>query len=183
VRKDFFATKVKSMLIIAPEKHLIKKIEDALNLIKKVDPDEYKNSFFRIDVIFVTNINGAGGGIFPTKKSWLTTKSAMNRHDLNWLASLIIHEACHSAQFKDGKLILSWQKEKEREREAVESQIKFLRKLGDDWRANWLQQYFDGECKREDPWWVRGSKDRVQNTYFRNLLKLLAENKLKLTFI
>ena len=169
------------MLIIVPEKFLIKKIKDALNLIKKVDLEEYKNSFSGINVIFVTNMNGQGGCIFPREKSLLTTKSSMIRFSLNWLASLIVHEASHATQHRDGRSILLSQKEEEGV--AVESQIKFLKKLGDNWKANILQQYFKKECKRKDPWWIRSNKCKVRNAYFRNLLKLLKENKLELTFI
>jgi len=172
------------MLIIAPEKSLIKKVEDALNLIKKVDLEEYKNSFSRINAIFVTRANSHPGPIFVKERCWFDTKSAMSKHSLNWLASVIIHEGCHVNQYnqyKDGKCMLL--STKAREGEAVESQIKFLRKLGDNWKANWLQQYFKKECKRKDPWWVRGRKCRIANAHFKKILKLFKENKLELTFI
>lgn len=184
MRKDFFAMRVKSMLIIAPEKSLIKKVVDALNLIKKVDLEEYKNSFSRINVIFVTRVNSFSGPIFLEEKCWFDTKSAMSKQSLNWLASIIIHEGCHVNQYnqyKDGKCMLLSTKVKEGA--AIESQAKFLRKLGDDWEANWLQQYFKKECKRKDPWWVRGRKQKIANAHFDKMLKLLMENKLELTFI
>ena len=172
------------MLIIAPEKSLIKKIENALNLIKKVDLEEYKNLFSRINVIFVTRVNSLSGPVFVEEKCWFDTKSAMNKHSLNWLASVIIHEGCHVHQYnqlKDHKYMLLSMKAKEGA--AVESQIKFLRKLGDSWKANWLQQHFKKECKRKDPWWVRGRKCRIANAHFDKMLKLFKENKLELTFI
>ena len=115
--------KVKSMLIIAPEKSLLKKIKNALDLIKKVDPDEYKNLFSRINVIFITRRICNTNTFFMPERCWITNKSERIRcNDLGWIAAAIMHEGFHATQFKNGRYILPFGASLEKP--AIEFEIK-----------------------------------------------------------
>ncbi len=169
MKKDFLALKIKSLLIIASEKSLLNKIENAFELIQKTDKKEYNNLFNRLSVIFITNKNGYTNEFFMPEKIWFANKSVIRKNDLNWLASLIIHEGFHATQFKDGKYILPLDK---LEKPALELQEMFLTKL-------------DGGKSKKDiksalkkKYWREMSEDKKSFSYFRNLLNLLENKKL-----
>ncbi len=173
MKKDFLAIKIKSILVIAPEKFLLKRIVDALNLIKKTDLKEYKNLFSRISVIFVTNLKGGNNMPFFPEKCWFVNKSMIKR-DLVYLASVILHEGFHTVQFENGEYT-SLSKEKI-EKDAIEFQANFLKKLKDYNSIAWIRR-----CLREK-YWIKLLNDRVSQAYFRNLLNLLKVGELKLTY-
>lgn len=175
MRKDFFATKVKSMFIIAPEKSLIEKIVKALNLIKKVDRREYRKLFSRINLIFVTRMNNSTNEFFMPAKYWFTNKVQIKHTSINWVASSLLHEGFHATQFKNGKWASSF--EEVIEKPAIEFEIKFLKKVKDQKEIDWLKHSL------KEKLWLRIWKDKKSHTYFRNLWKLLHENKLAFTYI
>lgn len=164
------------MLIIAPEKSLLKKIVDALSLIKKIDFDEYQNLFSRINVIFITRrVCGSNGFCMP-EKYWFTNKTKRIRcDDLIWVASALLHEGFHATQFKNGKYILPMGEAIEKP--AIEFEIKFLEKVGYQKGIDKLRRYF-----REKEW-VRMDEDTISDAHFENLLKLLKKDKLELVYV
>ncbi len=174
MRKDFLITNVRTLLIIAPEKFFLKKIIDALNLIKKTDPREYENLFSRISCIFVTYMNDYTNSFFPAVKIWFVNKTAVKKNNLIRLASTILHEGFHTTQFKNE----NWTSSQEvREKAANEFQIKFLRKLGDQ---KWIV-YLRREVKRK--YWLEANKCIIGKTYHENLLELFKTDEFKFTYI
>lgn len=172
MKKDFLYLKIKSLIIISPTKLFLKKINDALGLIQKTDLREYRNIFSRLNVVFVTNKNGYTNEFFMPEKIWFTNKSLIKNNDTNWLSSLIIHEAFHSTQFKNGKYIspLGGKLEKP----AIELQKKFLEKLeGKKMRKEMKYLIQKG-------YWEKIEDDKKSFSYFRNLLDLSQNKKLKL---
>ena len=91
MKKTFLFIKIKSLIIISPEKSLLKKAKDALLLIKNVDSKEYIKIFSRLNIVFITNKNGFSNEFFMPEKIWFVNKSVIKNNDLKWLASLIIH--------------------------------------------------------------------------------------------
>lgn len=170
MRKAFFLKKIKELSVIGPNKVLLRKVIDAVDLIKKVDQKEYDRLFNRLNIIFITNKNGYTNEFFMPEKIWFVNKSVITKNDLNWLASLIIHEAFHSTQFKNGEYVLPFGEELEKP--ALASQKKFLKKTGD------LEgeKQVESEFKRE--YWLEMDGDKYSYAYFRNLLLLLESNKL-----
>lgn len=171
MKKHFLLIKIKSISIIAPDKKLLRKIKTAINLIKKIDLKEYNKIFFRLKIIFITNKNGYSNEFFMPEKIWFTNKSIIKNNDLNWLSSLIIHEAFHSTQFKKGKYILPLDK---LEKSALEIQEKFLKKLEGKNTAENIKTVF------RQKYWKKIGKDKNSFVYFRNLLDLLKNKKLKI---
>lgn len=174
MKTDFLLTRIESLTIIAPSKGLLKKIKHALSLIKKIDQKEYRNLFSRLKVVFITNRNGSANEFFMPEKIWFANKSIIRKNDLNWLSSLIIHEAFHATQFKDGKYILPLNK---LEKPALEIQKKFLIKLKDPTATS------DIRSVSKQRHWIELDKDKKSFVYFRNLLKLYQDKKLNLKFI
>lgn len=170
MKTNFLTLKIKSLLVVAPEKPLLNKIEDAFKLIQKTDKKEYKNLFKRLDVIFITNKNGYTNEFFMPEKIWFANKSVVRKNDLNWLASLIIHECFHSTQFKNGKYILPLDK---LEKPALNLQEKFLAKLDGG------KSKKDIKSVIEKKYWREMDDDKKSFSYFRNLLNLLKNKKLK----
>ena len=171
MKKEFFLTQIKSTKIIAPEKSLLKKIKGSLSLIKKTDTKEYNNIFNNLNIIFITNKSGYTNEFFMPEKIWFTNKSLIKNNDLNWLASLIIHESFHATQFKNGKYILPLNK---LEKPATKIQQRFLFKLGD------YNAKKDIKTTIKEKYWKKMNEDKKSFVYFRNLLDLLENKKIEL---
>ena len=171
MRKNFLSIKIKSIVIIAPEKSLLKKIKDSFLLIKKIDAKEYNNIFNNLNSIFITNKNGYTNEFFMPEKIWFVNKSLIKNSDLNWLASLIIHESFHATQFKNGKYILPLEK---LEKPATKIQQKFLYKLKD------YSAVKDVKTALKKEYWEKMNEDKKSFVYFRNLLNFLENKKIVL---
>lgn len=171
MKKEFLSTQIKSIIIIGPEKSLLKKIKDSFLLIKKTDIKEYNNILNNLNVIFITNKNGYTNEFFMPEKIWFTNKSLIKDSDLNWLASLIIHESFHATQFKNGKYILPLNK---LEKPATKIQQKFLYKLKD------YSAVKDVKTTLKKKYWEKMNEDKNSFVYFRNLLNLFEDKKIKL---
>ena len=172
MKKTFLFIKIKSLIIISPEKSLLKKAKDALLLIKNVDSKEYIKIFSRLNIVFITNKNGFSNEFFMPEKIWFVNKSVIKNNDLKWLASLIIHEAFHATQFKNGKYVLPFGEKLERP--AIDLQEKFLKRIKDLSSKKQLESEF----KRK--YWKEIEDDELSYSYFRNLLRLFETKKLKL---
>lgn len=170
MKKNFLLTKIKSISIISPNKEIIQKIRLAFILVKKVDLKEYNKIFSRLKIIFITNKNGYTNEFFMPEKIWFVNKSVINKNDLNWLASLIIHEAFHATQFKNGKYILPLYK---LEKPALDLQKKFLKKLEKEKGVKDIKKVSNQK------YWQKMAGDKNSFTYFRNLLNLLENKNLK----
>jgi len=175
MNKSFFSIKIKTLLVIAPERSLLRKINDALLLVKKNDSREYKNLFSRLNVIFITNKSGHANEFFMPEKIWFSNTSVIVKNDLKWLASLIIHEAFHATQFKNGKYILPLGDKLEKP--AIKVQEKFLKKL------EGVLGKRDLEHSYKEKYWEKMEEDKISFAYFRNLLSFLDSNKLRIKHI
>ena len=171
MKKEFLSTKIKSVVVIAPEKFLLKKIESSFLLIKNTDRKKYDNVFNNLNTVFITNKNGYTNEFFMPEKIWFTNKSLIKNSDLNWLASLIIHESFHATQFKNGEYILPLEK---LEKPAIKIQQNFLSKLGD------YNAVKDVKITLKKEYWNKMNEDKKSFVYFRNLLNLLENKKMEL---
>jgi len=172
MRKKFYRQKKDFLTIIAPNKEIIRLVVAAVELIKRVDKMEYKKLPERLKIIFVTNRFGFTNEFFMPEKIWFANKSVILKNDVNWLASLIIHEAYHATQFKKGKYILPLSR---LESAAMKIQKNFLRKLGEsgnDANIAWAGGYDK-----------KMIEDKISFGYFRNLLDLFKEDKLNFILI
>jgi len=171
MQKTFLAQNIQTLKIIAPERLLIKKIKQSLNLIEKVNRNEYKNLFKRIHIIFITNRYGHTNEFFMPEKIWFANKSVIKNNDVGWLASLIIHEAFHATQFKNGKYIAPLLR---LEAPAMMVQKQFLQKIKDPNASTDIKKVV------RQKYWRRMDKDKTSCAYFRNLLNLLKKDKINL---
>jgi hypothetical protein len=173
MRKRFYFRQIKTVRIIAPEKILLEKVQAAFRLIKKIDSKEYQKLFSRLSVVFITNKYGGTNEFFMPEKIWFANKSVVTKNDTVWLASLILHEAFHATQFKNGSYVLPFGPQLEKP--ALELQDRFLKKAGD------LDHGRGTAAVYRKKYWEEMGKDKTSYAYFRNLLELLEEGKLVLT--
>lgn len=171
MNKKFLTINIKSLMIIAPDIILIKKIKKSFDLIKNTDKKEYKNIFSRLKIIFITNKNGYTNEFFMPERIWFTNKSLITNNNLSWISSLIIHDSFHSTQFKKGKYILPLP---QLEKPALKVQEKFLRKINDKDGENNIKTVF------KQKYWQKMANDKISFNYFRNLLNLFENNKLRI---
>lgn len=168
MNKKFLSIKVGTLTIMAPDKILLKKTLGSLQLIKKIDFKEYEKIFSRLKIIFITNKTGYTNEFFMPEKIWFANKSVILNNDLAWLSSLVIHEAFHATQFKNGEYTLPFGDELEKP--ALDLQEKFLKKCKDFYGERDVRSVF------EEKYWDEMAGDSMSASYFRNLLYLF-ENK------
>ncbi|MEK7636477.1 MAG: hypothetical protein AAB362_02215 [Patescibacteria group bacterium] len=166
---NFFYQKHRSIALYAPQKAIIIKINRALELIQSVDKKEYKKLFLRLRVIFITRRHGITNEFFMPEKIWFANRSLIEKNDVSWIASLIIHEAFHATQFKRGKYIVPLDK---LEPPALKVQAIFLKKIEGTSGITAI------ESVKKNKYWKKMAKDVKSYTYFRNLLKYLENQKL-----
>jgi len=105
------------------------------------------------------------------EKIWFANKSVILKNDINWLASLIVHESFHATQFKNGKYTIPLNK---LEKPALKLQAEFLEKL------EGKKSKKDIDRVSKEKYWNKMSKDKNSFAYFRNLLNLYENRKLDL---
>ncbi len=173
MKRNFLSVKIKTLTVIAPDVALLDKIVEAFRLIRTVDPSEYQKIFDRLQVIFITHKTGGTNEFFMPEKIWFANKSVIMKNDLPWLASLIIHEAFHATQFKNGEYILPFGKELEEP--AIALQTRFLKKLeGRRGSASPASAY-------GRKYWKAMDEDASSFACFRNLLELFDTKKLDIS--
>ena len=175
MKKDFLSIHIETLTVIAPDEVALRKIEDALRLIKKTDAVLYQKIFERLQMIFVTNKMGGTNEFFMPEKIWFANKSVILKNDLPWLASLIVHESFHATQFKNGNYILPLGEELEKP--AIAHQERFLKKIEGKSGSSALKSAY------ERKYWEAAYEDTSSFTYFRNLLDLLNDKKLKIVVV
>lgn len=172
MKKKFLSLKIKTLKIIAPEEAPLRKVSEALRLIKKIDPMIYEKIFDRLNIIFVTNKTGGTNEFFMPEKIWFANKSVIIKNDLPWLASLIVHESFHATQFKNGEYILPFGEQLEKP--AIALQERFLKKLEGKQGSASLESAYEGK------YWKGMDNDASSFAYFRNLLELLNSKRLEI---
>ena len=171
MNKKFIRTKIRTLTLIAPQSAYIKKIIDALLLIKRADAKEYQRLFGRLKTIFITDKAGYTNEFFMPEKLWFANKSLILKNTAEWAASLIVHEAFHATQFKNGKYIIPLA---ELEEPALKKQAQFLKKLG---RVDLVR---DLKTAAKQKYWRKMQNDKTSPAYFRKLFALLKKGKLLL---
>lgn len=166
MNRAFYRHKRDFLTIVAPDKKIIRKVIVAIKLIEKTDKAEYGRLRGRLKIIFVTNRFGFTNEFFMPEKIWFANKSVILKNDINWLASLIVHEAYHATQFKNGKYVLPLG---QLEPAAIKAQKSFLKKLGESGDDAHVA-FAGGYCKKMN-------EDKISFAYFRNLLDLLYKEK------
>lgn len=171
MKTNFLSQKIDALSVIAPTKSIIAKIRRALILIKRIDPREYQRVNARMRVIFATYKNGFTNEFFMPERIWFTNVSVVEKNNVIWLASLIVHEAFHATQFKQGRYILPLAA---LEPPALRVQEKFLKRAGD--RSGPIATH---EAERQR-YWARMRRDTISAAYFRNLLGLFEKGRLSI---
>lgn len=166
---NFFCRKHKSIVLYAPHKVIITKLENALDLIRNTDDREYKKLFSRLGVIFITRRMGVTNEFFMPEKIWFTNRSLIEKNDIQWVASLMIHEAFHATQFKNGTYIAPINR---LEPPALKVQAKFLKKV------EGIRGVTDIRKVKQDYYWKHMAKDTKSYAHFRNLLKYFEDKKI-----
>lgn len=171
VNVNFLSQKVDSVTVIGPTKRTIAKVRQALHLIRRIDPREYRNVNARMKTVFITHRTGFTNEFFMPERVWFANISIIEKNDVSWIASLIVHEAFHATQFKRGRYILPLTA---LEAPALRIQERFLKRAGDQAGPRATR-----EAKRQR-YWAPMRKDAASAACFRNLLTLLEKGRLNI---
>mgnify|MGYP001614840736 CR=1 FL=1 len=169
MNQKFFCEKIKTLTLIAPRRVLLKKLREALVLIERTDAKERHRLLGRLKTIFITNKIGYTNEFFMPEKLWFANKSLILKNTTVWIASLIVHEAFHAAQFKKGRYIMPLAK---LEKPALKKQAQFLKKLN---RADLVQ---DLKTAVKHEYRRKMQNDKASFAHFRKLLTLLGKKEL-----
>lgn len=166
---EFFCYPYKNIALYAPHKAIIAKLKNALDFIRNTDMREYKKLFSRLRVIFITRRKGITNEFFMPEKIWFANRSLIEKNDIQWVASLMIHEAFHATQFKNGTYIAPINR---LEPPALKVQAKFLKKV------EGIRGVTDIRKVKKDSYWKHMAKDTKSYAHFRNLLKYFEDKKI-----
>src|SRR3989344_269485 len=104
MQKPFFINKINNKVdIISPNTQINNRVKEAFDLIKKSDSLEYKKVTSRLKVVFITRKNGNANEFLMPHKAWFANRTLIEKSDIPWLASLLVHESFHATQFKKDK--------------------------------------------------------------------------------
>jgi len=161
--KFYRISKGKIKIIAAKEEDAVK-LSEAFDLIKNTDRVEYDYLQKRLKSVIVSSRLGSTNEFFMPERIWLANRSVIVKNDVSWLASLLIHEAFHATQFKNGKYVKSLSK---LEPLALRVQKKFLQKLGESGN--------DVDRVQKNKYWKEMTGDKASSIYFRQLFKLYTD--------
>lgn len=164
--------------VVSPRELYISRIEEAFEFLKKWDNNEYGNVNKKIRVILI-NPHTKGHNVLLTKdRTWVISYNYFSGPKKNfnvpYTASLLIHEAFHIQQNLDGKKNYG----ETAEREALDIQIFFLKKVKDEYSTKWL------ETKFKERWWEEmelntnnsKSTEELLEDYKKGRLNILESN-------
>src|SRR5437660_1132376 len=117
--------KIFGIAVYAPEARHIGTLRRALTYLKHHTPSAFREVTRRLRAIVVIPRRGYYNETFVREKLW-ATESSLLTGKFQYLASLLIHEAHHIAQFEAGKPYRGNAAEKE----AYHKQRAFLRRIG-----------------------------------------------------
>src|SRR3989344_3495457 len=166
--KTFFRKKIGAISIVANDKQYIKRLEQSVLALRTWDYAEYRRVQKQLDTIFICHDIRNYNQTNVKERAWLVGRSlfAVKDYDIPYIASLIIHEAHHIAQFRAGK---SYHGAKAEEM-AYHYQRRFLKKIKYDYAIAWLDKRFS---KR---WWSAmdaqsSSKKKMESLWKRYINK------------
>jgi|SRR6185437_7993485 len=140
--------------LVARRKPDIKRIKNALQFLKRKSPEDF--SFVEKNLRAILIVEGIGwyNEMFAKQGFWVGGEGGIglsdNKPQSGYLASLLLHEAEHVAQYrKYHRLYIG----KKAERPAFLKQRKFLSKIGDEKRVRWLDEQWVSE------WWKEYDTD------------------------
>lgn len=168
MNKQFYLKKAEFVDIIAPNKKFIDKVAKSIILIKEVDYSQYIKLSSRLKMIFISRKSGYSNALHMPDKIWFTNYSMITRQNIAQLASILIHEGVHATQPANSYGLRA-------EREASAEQIKFLKKMEEDY--SYVEDYLKNKG------WNEITKDKKSSKHFKNILKLFKENKLSIVKI
>lgn len=137
-------------------------VRTSLKEIKKIDPNIYEMVVNNIDQINIDYIEmPSDKGWFATQRDWKIVVRTYRPFDVsnNYFITLIVHEACHWVQFKDGRIKLEPQQKIENEctylwlyvAETIHAEktlIDHLKKTAEDPFGHWWSWW-----KKDWTWW------------------------------
>jgi hypothetical protein len=170
--KKFYSKKISNILIISSSMKYFKKIEDSLKFLKK----ENDKSFYKVNrylkIIFITDKVKFFNELFTKDRIWMTGYNIFNEktYDFKYIASLFLHESHHITQYLSGHKNTGTKAEKM----AYLIQRRFLKKIKYNDAVKWLDDQY------KDKWWKLMNKDEKNKNYFRKLLSLYKNKKLKI---
>jgi hypothetical protein len=138
--------------ISVPRKELALPFRLTLRWLKRTDPRTFGKVTRRLKIITVVNRPGSYNETDVRKRQWIL-ESGLLRTPADvpqYLASLLLHEAEHIAQFQSGKPYRGARAEVQ----AYRIQRRFLARFGEPYMVKWLDAQFRSR------WWVH--MDRVR---------------------
>jgi hypothetical protein len=170
--KKFYFKKFKNILIIVPAPSYIKKLKDALVFLEKKDQKSFLKVKKTTKTIFIISEKGYYNETFVKEKMWLAQGSFIKdkSYPYQYLASLLLHEAHHIAQYLTGHKYAG----SRAEYRAYFVQRKFLNKINYSNAVQWLDEQFNKK------WWQTLDKNKKNINYSRKILRLYKNESLQI---
>jgi hypothetical protein len=149
--------------INSPTKKQAAAFRRTLRYLKRAEPRAFRKVTRHLKIIVVVPRQGYANESFVARRLWITEGSILQGTIPHYLASLLLHEAQHIAQFRAGKPYRG----ATAEQEAYKVQRALLRHLGQRWAVEWL----DAQYKSQ--WWRSMDRDSGSHRRFIRDLTIL----------
>src|SRR3989344_4839472 len=162
MRKKYFTQDYGDILIVAVNKKLLSLIIAALDLVKREDKRSFKKVMKCLKIICIPASKGGLNGVYEKERIWIAEGGLIENNQSSYIASAIIHEAHHIAQYFSGhkyKLPSS-------EISALREQKLFLKKIGDTFSLDWL------DSKNNQEWWKKVVGNKKATSKLDSYLKI-----------
>lgn len=142
--------------VFAPSQRHLHKIRRALRALRVKDPNAFHKLARLLKTILISRRATYYNELFTRKQAWLAGHRLVGDRSFppSYLASHLLHEACHIAQWMQGRQNVG----PRAEREAYRIQRNFLKKIGYHQAVAWL----DSEYRRQ--WWRIPPKQATRNS-------------------
>lgn len=142
--KVFYLQKVDKITIISPSKIYIKNLGESLKALKNWDKDSFTRVNKCLKFIFISPNNKKYNHTLVDDKAWISGYDIFEGdYDMPYIASLLIHESHHVAQYLSGHEYFG----EKAETAAYKEQRKFLKKIKYDYAVQWLDKQYSNK------WW------------------------------
>ncbi len=161
---------MRGIRIIADKKRYLEKLERSILALQTWNLAEYKKARKYLTTIFIHPGIKEYNQTLVHEQTWLVGHSLFSQKDFDvpYVASLIIHEAHHIAQYRAGKQYFGARAEMM----AYLRQRNFLKRIKYDYAVKWLDRRF------KDKWWRVMDKQEKAKKKAESLWKSYKRGKL-----
>lgn len=136
-----YQQRLDGITIAGPSKEDIETVSSALSCLRTASPEAHKRVARHLALVLIVPDIDQYNELLVEQGAWIAGQELvqLQKHDPAYLASLLVHEEKHIAQFREGRSFRG----DAAEREAYAAQRSFLKEIRYDEAVRWLDEQLD----------------------------------------